>query len=100
SYIGGKWVASDSGRTFLDVNPADTSEVLGEFQLSTREDARRAIEAAQKAQPAWGRMPAPQRGKILLKAARLIEERAPALGEILTREEGKTFPEGKGEVLR
>jgi aldehyde dehydrogenase (NAD+) len=100
NYIGGKWVASNSGKTFLDVNPADTSEVLGEFQLSTREDARRAIEAAQKAQPAWGRMPAPQRGKILLKAARLIEERAPALGEILTREEGKTFPEGKGEVLR
>ncbi len=100
NFIAGEWVPSDSGKTFLDVNPADTTDVLGEFYSSTREDARRSIEAAQKAQPAWARLPAPQRGKVLLKAARLLEERAAVLGEVLTREEGKTFPEGKGEVLR
>ena len=45
NYIGGQWVESQSGRTYPITNPAHRSTVLGEFQMSTPEDALRAVDA-------------------------------------------------------
>ncbi len=98
--IGGEWVESQSGETFANVNPADTGEVVGRFQASTAADARAAIEAAAEAAPAWRRTPAPKRGEILAAAARIIERDLDDIAEGLTREEGKTLPEAKGETAR
>ena len=46
NFIGGEWVASESGRTTPNLNPADTREVLGLVPLSTADEARRAVDAA------------------------------------------------------
>jgi acyl-CoA reductase-like NAD-dependent aldehyde dehydrogenase len=100
NFIGGQWVPALSGETFPNVNPADTREVVGLFPRSGNEDARRAIEAAREAQPKWAAMPAPKRGEVMFKAASLLEARADAVARDMTREEGKTLPEARGEVGR
>ncbi len=100
NYIGGKWVASVSGKTFDNINPANTDEKIGAFQASTREDVDKACDAAVGARAQWAATPAPNRGEYLYKAAELLEARLGQLGEEMTREEGKTLPEAKGEVKR
>ena len=98
--IGGEWTASHTGATFETRNPADTDEVVGVFQKSDADDARQAIEAARAAQPAWAAVPAPKRGEILHRAAAILESRADQVAREMTREEGKTLPEARGEVGR
>ncbi|MBI1295506.1 aldehyde dehydrogenase family protein [bacterium] len=98
--IAGEWVDSSSGETFENRNPANYDEVLGTFPMGTEADVLRAIEAANDAKRGWADMPAPSRGAILDKASRIIEDRMDEFAEALTREEGKTFAEAKGEVTR
>lgn len=100
NFIGGEWVESISGETFADVNPANTDEIVAEFQDSTEEDAQQAIAAAGAAQGAWANVPAPKRGEILFRAAQILESRAEEVAREMTREEGKTLPESRGEVGR
>ena len=100
NYIAGQWVESKSGKTFPNTNPANTTEIVGHFQASGAEDALEACEAAAKAQAAWSAAPAPRRGEYLFKAAELLESRLAEVSEEMTREEGKTLPEAKGEVKR
>ncbi|ACZ40317.1 aldehyde dehydrogenase family protein [Sphaerobacter thermophilus] len=100
NYIGGEWVMPSGAELRPNQNPADTREVLGEFPRSSEEDVARAVEAAAEALPGWRRTSGPQRSAILTKAAEILERRAQEIGEVLTREEGKTIGEGVGEVLR
>jgi 2,5-dioxopentanoate dehydrogenase len=100
NFIAGQWVKSESGKTFQNVNPADTSKSTGTFQLSSKEDAKRAISSAREAFQKWKNTPAPQRGKILHEAANILESQFEELSRILTTEEGKTLSESKGEVQR
>ncbi len=99
-FIGGRWVPSEGRGTFRVTNPADTNESLGDFQLSTKEDARMAIEAARSAFPAWRNTPGPQRGRILYRAAEIIEAQVDEFASTLTAEEGKTLADSMGEVRR
>jgi aldehyde dehydrogenase (NAD+) len=99
NYIGGQWVDASDGAVIENIDPA-TGQLIGRFASATSDDTARAIAAARAAQPAWGDMPAPNRGLILDKAAQIINVRADELAETLTREEGKTLAEAKGEVLR
>jgi len=100
NYIAGQWVECKSARTFANTNPANTAETVGLFQASGAEDMQAACEAAAKAQPAWSNVVAPRRGEYLFKAAELLESRLAKISEEMTREEGKTLPEAKGEVKR
>ena len=100
NFIGGEWGPATRGKTRPDVNPANTDEVVGIFPSGGGEDASRAAEAAGRAFPAWSRTPMPKRGEILLEAASLLERRLDEVAEALTREEGKTLAESKGEVGR
>ena len=100
NYIDGTWVASGSPNTVSNVNPADISNVLCKTPLSSAEDTRAAIAAAKKAFPKWKATPPPLRGKILFKAARLMQERLDHLATIETMEEGKIIGESRGEVQR
>ena len=52
-FINGEWVAAQSGRTYQNVNPADTREVVAEYPLSDQADAVAAIDAAKRAFPGW-----------------------------------------------
>ena len=98
--IDGEWTPARSGRTFQDVNPADTNDVVGELQASDAADADDAVEAAARAFPGWAKTPAPVRGKFLLKAAQALEARLDEVADLLAREEGKTIGEARGETTR
>ena len=100
NFINGKWVESASTRTASNVNPANTDDVLGTVRQATREEARAAVEAAAHAFRDWRATPAPARGRIVAKAARLLEENKEELAQLLTREEGKTIAESRGELQR
>jgi aldehyde dehydrogenase (NAD+) len=100
NYVAAQWVECKTQRTFRNVNPANTYETVGLFQASGPDDVQDACEAAAKAQPAWAALPPPLRGEFLYKAAEIMESRLQKLSEEMTREEGKTLPEAKGEVKR
>lgn len=100
NFISGKWVKSESNETFRNFNPADTTKSSGSFQLSNREDVKDAISSASQAFLKWRNTPSPQRGKILSKAADILEAQFEEHSRTLTEEEGKTLPESKGEVQR
>jgi acyl-CoA reductase-like NAD-dependent aldehyde dehydrogenase len=93
--IGDKWVPSKSGATFTSVSPADHDEVIGEFAASGPADVDAAAKAAY---PAWSMMPAPKRGEILFRVARLLAEHKEELSRLMTREMGKVLPEARGDV--
>src|SRR5438445_9231698 len=98
--VGGAWVESTSREHVRDVNPARSSESLGDATVSRPEDVGRASDAAAAAYQEWRRTPAPQRGDMVRKAADLMERRRVELARLLTEEEGKTLPESLGEVDR
>jgi acyl-CoA reductase-like NAD-dependent aldehyde dehydrogenase len=98
--IGGEWVAAADGATFENRNPARPDQLLGTFPVATRDDAKRAIAAAREALPGWANTPPPARGAILDKASQIITARLDQMALALTREEGKTLAEAKGEVTR
>ena len=97
NYIDGEWV---SGPTFENRNPANTDELVGLFVAGTPASADEAAAAAQRAFPSWANLPAPARGAYLFRAAELLESRLDGVAADMTREEGKTLPEAKGEVRR
>src|SRR5438552_18819017 len=72
--------------------------MIGTIRLSTREEARAAVAAAKKAQKEWRHVPAPERGRVLLRVWRIMGERKDELARALTREEGKILREARGEV--
>lgn len=98
NYIGGEWVKSSSGEYFENLNPADTSEVVGRFPKSNAEDVNAAVAAAKDAATRWRRTPAPKRAEILFKLARIIEENKDQYSREMTREMGKVLKETGGDV--
>ncbi|WP_224703178.1 aldehyde dehydrogenase family protein [Devosia aquimaris] len=95
--IDGEWVGSDG---IENINPSNTSEVVGVYARATAEETKQAIAAAKAAFPAWSRSGILERHAILSKASQEILARKAELGALLSREEGKTLPEGIGEVTR
>ncbi|MGI8639676.1 MAG: aldehyde dehydrogenase family protein [Pyrinomonadaceae bacterium] len=98
NYIGGEWIKSASGEWFENINPADTSDVVGRFPKSTEEDVNAAVEAAKNAATRWRRTPAPKRAEILFKLARILEENKDRFSQQMTREMGKVLKETGGDV--
>lgn len=97
NFIGGRWIESRSGETFERRNPAN-GELVATFTRSGASDVDDAVEAANKAFRSWRLYPAPKRGEILYKAARLLEERKDDLAREMTEEMGKVIAETKGDV--
>jgi aldehyde dehydrogenase (NAD+) len=95
--IDGEWVG---GEAIANINPSNTDEVVGHFARATLDDTHRAIAAAKAAFPAWSRSGILERHSILSKTSQEILARKEELGALLSREEGKTLPEGIGEVTR
>ncbi len=98
NYINGEWVKGAD--TFADRNPANTDDVAGCFVKGTAQDIEDAAAAAAAALPGWSGMAGPARGNILYKAADIMDGRFDQMAADMTREEGKTLPEAKGEVRR
>jgi len=98
NYIAGEWVEGASvGR---NINPSNTADVIGEYAYASAEQVDQAVKAARAALPAWARSTPQERHDVLLKVSLEIAARKEELGRLLAREEGKTLPEGIGEVAR
>ena len=97
NYINGEWI--NTGASFENRNPA-TGELVGEFAKGRAADIKAAAEAAAAAFPGWSNMAGPARGAILYKAADILDKNFDSIAADMTKEEGKTLPEAKGEVRR
>jgi alpha-ketoglutaric semialdehyde dehydrogenase len=97
NYINGEWVG---GPTFENRNPANTDEVVGLFVKGSAADVSAAADAAHTAFAAWSSLPGPARGNYLFKVAEILDRKFDSIAADMTREEGKTLPEAKGEVRR
>jgi len=93
--IGGEWVTSK--KTFPVLDPA-TGDKLADVPDLTPDDAKRAIDAAHEAFPAWAAKPAKERAHILRRWYDLITAETEALAQLMTAEQGKPLTESRGEV--
>src|SRR6476646_361808 len=87
---------SGEGRDSQDLLDPATGQVIGSVPHATAQDLDRALEAASRGFATWRNTSADQRTAVLLKAAALIRERAAAIGETITREQGKPIKEAIG----
>src|SRR4029077_5236815 len=97
NFIGGEWVDAASGETFESTSPAN-GETIGVFPRSACEDVDRGVAVAKEAFAGGRLVPAPKRGEILFRLARLLEQQKPALTDLMTREMGKVKAEAGGGV--
>ncbi len=96
--IAGAFVAGHDA--VADINPSDTSDVVGEYDRASAAQVEDAIAAARAAAPAWGRTTGQQRAEMLEKIGLELMARRAELADLLAREEGKTLAEAGGEVGR
>src|SRR6187401_1656390 len=97
NFIGGEWADAASGKTFDSTSPAD-GDHIGTFPKSGADDVDRAVEAAREAFESWRLVPAPRRGEIHFRFARLLEDHKAELTELMSREMGKVKAEAGGDV--
>ncbi len=98
NYVAGEWI--ESPQVNKNINPADLSDVIGEYARADRALVERAIEAATAAFPKWSMSGVQERADILDRIGTEILARKDELGKLLTREEGKTIAEAIGEAAR
>jgi aldehyde dehydrogenase (NAD+) len=98
SYIGGDWV--EGSAVIADLNPSDTSDCIGDFASLDRGQTNTAIAVAREATKTWREIGIHRRAEILDHIGNEVLSRKEELGTLLSREEGKTLPEGMGEVER
>ena len=88
SIIDGQERADAPGGRLESTNPANLSEVVAEVLLTDADGFVDACRAASAAQPAWGSVPAPVRGRVIAHVGRLVEANKEALSRLITRESG------------
>ena len=96
-YLNGQWISSATGKTFEVYNPA-TGKLVANVADGGRVETKQAIDAAHLAFKDWAATSAKQRGKILKNAQRIMQERVDEIARLAVLENGKPFPEAKGEV--
>ncbi len=96
-YLDGRWLPAEGGQTIDVTNPA-TGEVLGTIPRMGTRETRQAIEAANRAFPAWRARTAKERAVTLRRWFELIMENQEDLAVIMTAEQGKPLAESRGEI--
>lgn len=95
--INGQW-ESATGKQAQSLNPADPQEVVASYATATEENLESAIAAGRAALADWDKVGIIGRGRVLRRAAQLLEERAEDIAVLMTREQGKTLADSRGEV--
>jgi len=98
SIIAGKVTDDDSGGHLRSTNPARLSDVVADVALGDATTFVESCRIAKASQPAWSRVPAPIRGRVIAEIGRLVEANAETLARLVTREVGKPYAESLGEV--
>ncbi|MEW9697602.1 CoA-acylating methylmalonate-semialdehyde dehydrogenase [Paenibacillus sp. SI8] len=97
--IQGVWVDSTSDNEESVFNPA-TGEIIARVPLSSADEVEAAVNAAQAAFASWSRTPVPKRARILFRYWQLLQDHEQELAKLITQENGKSYKESLGEVLR
>ncbi|AFN79802.1 succinate-semialdehyde dehydrogenase [Stutzerimonas stutzeri DSM 10701] len=97
AYVDGAWLDADGGQT-LEVNNPASGEVLGTVPKMGAAETRRAIEAAERALPAWRDLTAKERSQTLRRWFELIMQNQEDLARLMTLEQGKPLTESRGEI--
>jgi acyl-CoA reductase-like NAD-dependent aldehyde dehydrogenase len=98
NFIAGEWVQGATTRP--NINPSDTDDVIGDYAQADAAQTEQAIAAAQAAAPGWAASTPQQRFDVLDAVGNELLARREEIGRLLSREEGKTLPEGIGETHR
>lgn len=96
-YINGEWVDSTNQDRIEVENPAN-EEIIATIPAGSADDAQRALEAAQAAQPAWEALPPIERAKLNLKLADLVQQHREHLARVVVAEQGKPLAQAYGEI--
>ncbi len=99
NYINGEWVEAKTNQYQTVPNPA-TGEELAQVPISSKEDVEAAVKAAKEAFKMWSKTPVPKRARILFKYQQLLVDNWEDLAKLITQENGKSYKEAYGEVLR
>ena len=99
SFIGGQFRESRAGKTDAIPNPA-TGETIASLPYSTTEEINEAVAAAKQAFPAWSETPVPDRAQVMFRFKALVDQHTDELAALVTKENGKTLDEARGEVKR
>lgn len=96
--INGEWI---KGGKVTDVtNPANISEVVGQVALCTREEVNQAVDAAERAFPAWASTPVEKRAELVKAASEKLAEIIESTVPLFVRENGKPLVEAKKDIMR
>jgi malonate-semialdehyde dehydrogenase (acetylating)/methylmalonate-semialdehyde dehydrogenase len=98
-FVGGRWLNSASNR-YMDVYNPSTGEIIAQTPACTAEEAASAVAAAKKAFPSWAATPILKRVQVLYKLRDLIIAHLDELTDILCHENGKSWNEGKGDLMK
>jgi aldehyde dehydrogenase (NAD+) len=98
NYIDGEWVPGINWQS--NINPSDTTDIIGQYAQADAAQATAAVDAARRAYPAWAAGTPQKRFDLLDAVGNEILARKDEIGRLLSREEGKTLPEGIGETVR
>lgn len=98
NYIAGAWRPAE--HSLIRHNPSDLDEIIGEFAMATPDDVQDAVAAARRALPEWMELSPQQRLDILDRTGNEIARRSEDLARLLAREEGKTLPEARAEIVK
>lgn len=99
NYVNGEWIDAKTDQYQVVPNPV-TGEVLAQVPISTKEDVDAGVKAAKEAFKTWSKAPVPKRARILFKYQQLLVDKWDELARLITLENGKSFKEAHGEVLR
>jgi len=98
NFIAGEWSAPSTNSYFENRNPADATDLVGEFPLSNAGDVQKAVESARRGFALWRATPAPARGDVLRAVGDLLSKRKDEIADAMTREMGKPLTETRGDV--
>ncbi|MFW6202303.1 MAG: aldehyde dehydrogenase family protein [Gemmatimonadota bacterium] len=98
NHIDGAWAAPSTGEHFENRNPADRTDLIGEWPRSGAEDVQRAVESARRGFERWRDTAAPQRGDVIRRVGDILTERKEEIARVMTREMGKVLEETRGDV--
>lgn len=97
--IGGKWNKPEV-QSYNNVYNPSTGEIIARTPMCGEKEVDEAVQAAKKAFAHWSQTPAPRRAEVLFRYKALLEQHFEALAKLVTRENGKTLEEAKGDVRR
>jgi len=99
NYVNGEWIDSTSDKV-IDVENPSTTESIAKVPMSTVDETKAAIEAAQEAWWAWRETPPIARARFFFKLKELMEQHFENIARIMVQEQGKTIDEARGETRR